>query len=528
MSFDGSGSTDPDPGDSLSYAWDLDGDGQYDDSTAVTPSRTYATPGNTTVRLRVSDGDGASDISDPITISANNTAPTVFIDAPTAGTEWGVDQQIAFSGHATDPQQGTLPATAMSWSIRIQHCPSNCHQHSVQSWPGVASGSFDAPDHEYPSHLELTVTATDSGGLTDSETLQLDPRTVDLTFASSPSGVPLTVGGGTSQAAPFTRTVIEGSRNSISAPASTAGHWFSSWSDGGSLAHDVVPSSDATYTATYTPNLPPVAHAEAAPAGGAAPLDVGFSAAGSSDPDPPDSVVAHAWDLDGDGDFDDSTSAEPSRSYDVGSHTVRLRVTDEMGATDTDQVTITAGNTPPVATIDGPAVATSWEVGETIEFWGHADDQQDPGSIDLSWRIDRCDPQLCELIRAAAGPGGSFAAPDVPYPSWIEIRLTATDAHGMTATAMRRLDPRTVQLLFRSAPVRGVELSYDGASSPSGFSRTAVVGSTHSIRAPARVRREGSIRVFRRWSDGGSRLHPIVAGPVDQVLKATYRRPRGR
>jgi hypothetical protein len=29
----------------------------------------------------------------------------------------------------------------------------------------VASGSFTAPDHEYPSYLELRLAATDSGGL---------------------------------------------------------------------------------------------------------------------------------------------------------------------------------------------------------------------------------------------------------------------------------------------------------------------------------------------------------------------------
>ena len=39
----------------LTYAWDLDDDGQYDDSTASNPTVTFTTPGTHTVRLRVTD-----------------------------------------------------------------------------------------------------------------------------------------------------------------------------------------------------------------------------------------------------------------------------------------------------------------------------------------------------------------------------------------------------------------------------------------------------------------------------------------
>ncbi|MGH3433910.1 MAG: PQQ-dependent sugar dehydrogenase, partial [Thermocrispum sp.] len=61
VDFDGAQSSDPDAGDTLSYAWDLDGDGQYDDSTAVSPQRTYLDAGQVPVKLRVTDSEGASD-----------------------------------------------------------------------------------------------------------------------------------------------------------------------------------------------------------------------------------------------------------------------------------------------------------------------------------------------------------------------------------------------------------------------------------------------------------------------------------
>ena len=57
----------------------------------------------------------------------------------------------------------------------------------------MASDSFSAPDHEYPSYLELELTATDSGGLTDTRTIRLDPKTVVLSMASNPSGLTLSL-----------------------------------------------------------------------------------------------------------------------------------------------------------------------------------------------------------------------------------------------------------------------------------------------------------------------------------------------
>ena len=61
---------------------------------------------------------------------------------------------------------------------------------------GVASGSFIAPDHEYPSYLELELTATDSANLTHTVVRRLDPQTTTVTLASSTPGLQLSVGAG--------------------------------------------------------------------------------------------------------------------------------------------------------------------------------------------------------------------------------------------------------------------------------------------------------------------------------------------
>jgi glucose/arabinose dehydrogenase len=255
VDFDGTGSSDPDPGDVLAYAWDLDGDGQFDDSTDPQPSFTYDA-GTYQVRLRVTDPDEESDTSDPITISAGNTPPTVTIDAPAPSTTWTVEETITFGGHAVDPQDGELPGSSLDWELTLEHCPSLCHSHPLQGFPGVGGGSFAAPDHEYPSHLELSVTATDSDGLEDTAIVRLDPETVEVTLASAPlAGVTLTFNDA-SGASPLTRTVIVGSHNSIAAPPlasrGAARWWLMGWSDGGARAHDVVaPPSPTSYTATY-------------------------------------------------------------------------------------------------------------------------------------------------------------------------------------------------------------------------------------------------------------------------------------
>jgi len=260
VSFDGRGSGDPDAGDTIaSYSWDLNGDGAFGDATGATATHTYTTPGTYVAKLKVTDSRGL--VSDPasVTITAGNSPPTAVIDTPAPTRTWKAGDTIGFSGHASDPQDGTLAAARLSWSLILHHCatPTDCHTHAVQDFNGVASGSFSAPDHEYPAWIELQLTATDSGGLTGTTSVRLDPQTVDLTFRSNPTGLQLTVGSSPSTTE-FTRRVIVGSRNTIAAPLTQTlngtSYDFVSWSDGGAAQHDVVASATpATYTASYQP-----------------------------------------------------------------------------------------------------------------------------------------------------------------------------------------------------------------------------------------------------------------------------------
>jgi glucose/arabinose dehydrogenase/PKD repeat protein len=257
VTFDGKGSSDREDS-TLTFDWDLNGDGAFGDASIVAPTYTYSVKGNVTARLRVTDSGGLSATAG-VAISVGNTPPVATIATPASTLRWHVGQTVSFSGSATDSEQGTLPASALTWALIMNHCSSaaSCHEHVIREYAGVSSGSFVAPDHEFPSYLTLRLTATDAGGLTHQVTRRLDPQTVQLTFQTSPPGLRLGVGSGTI-VTPATLTFIVGSRISVSAPTpqsigGTSYHSVS-WSDGQPSVHEIVAgTSPVTYLATYAP-----------------------------------------------------------------------------------------------------------------------------------------------------------------------------------------------------------------------------------------------------------------------------------
>jgi hypothetical protein len=188
--------------------------------------------------------------------------PAAVIDDPSGSALWTVGDEVAFAGHASDGA-GAMPATALSWELRMVDCTvSPCQTEVLDDWQGTAGGTFTAPDVEYPAHLELELTADAGSGYTDSAVVQLDPATVDLSFESTPAGLELAVNS-TVEAAPFTRTVIQGSAVEVEAiePQDSGGtsYEFDSWSGGGARSHVfTAPGAAATYTADFVPATPGV------------------------------------------------------------------------------------------------------------------------------------------------------------------------------------------------------------------------------------------------------------------------------
>ena len=250
VQFSSAGSSDPD-GDSLSYDWDF-GDGSAH-STQASPSHTYGSAGNYTARLTVNDGRGQTD-SETIQIEVGNNLPTATITKPPNNSTYRDGEAVNLEGSGTDPQDGTLPASAFEWTVRLYHSD---HIHPVNSFTGTKTPTFTAlDDHDSDSFYEITLKVTDSGGLSSSATIQLRPETVPLTLTSSPAGAPVTYGG-QSGTAPMNRTAAIGHKTTITAAQSFVSggrnYTFSAWSDGGARQHNItVPTTASTLTATYT------------------------------------------------------------------------------------------------------------------------------------------------------------------------------------------------------------------------------------------------------------------------------------
>jgi hypothetical protein len=258
ISLDGSGSSDP-GGSIAAYAWDLDGDNQYDDATGISPNFTLPAAGSlTTIGLRVTDNEGATD-TDTATVNINGL-PTADAGGPYSGNE---GETISLDGSGSSDPGGSIAAYA--WDLD--------------------------GDNQYD----------DATGVSPNFTL---PAAGSLT----------------------------------------------------TIGLRVTDNLGATATDTATVNINSLPTADAGgPYSGNEGQTISLDGSGSSDPG--GSIAAYAWDLDEDGQYDDATGVSPNFTLPPAGSltTIGLRVTDNLGATDTDTATVNI-NGLPTANNQGPVV----------------------------------------------------------------------------------------------------------------------------------------------------------------------------
>jgi glucose/arabinose dehydrogenase len=216
--------------------------------------------GVTTLRLVATNGgdnnnyDHANwaDAKLTCTTGGGNTPPVPVISSPGTGATFKVGDVVTLTGNASDAEDGTVPGTQLAWQVITRHCPGSvCHTHFFQSYSGPTA-TLTFPDHGDDSFLEATLTATDDDGTSASTSVNIQPKTAQLTLASTPTGQQLLYNDQT-VTAPATISAVVGGTRTISAPTPQGAATFVSWSDGGAAQHNiVVPATNTTLTATFS------------------------------------------------------------------------------------------------------------------------------------------------------------------------------------------------------------------------------------------------------------------------------------
>lgn len=190
ITFDATNSVDPD-GDTLTYDWDLDGDGSFGDASGDTASFFYSPPGTYRVAVRVTDTSGASDVQTML-VSVTTPIADVGVAIDDGVTEVSPGDTVVYTmlvtNHGTDLVQGEV--IMMSLSAKLTGMSWTC----VAS-PGSAcnpSGTIDvdgmtlAPAGTATYSVQATVAADASGTLQSWATVfppggWEDPNTTDNT-----------------------------------------------------------------------------------------------------------------------------------------------------------------------------------------------------------------------------------------------------------------------------------------------------------------------------------------------------------
>jgi glucose/arabinose dehydrogenase len=188
--LNGSASSDPDAGDTLTYDWDF-GDGSAH-SNLVNPSHTFVAAGSYDVVLTVSDGHPGGSVATDLWIDVMNTPPTIAMTSPSSSLRYAIGDSITVGLDAQDAQDGTLTGSRVSTQVRLIHLG---HFHPVIDFTGT-SASFDVVDHgSDDTYYEVIATATDHFGRSTTATFDILPDKQPVSITSTPPGAVVSIDG---------------------------------------------------------------------------------------------------------------------------------------------------------------------------------------------------------------------------------------------------------------------------------------------------------------------------------------------
>ncbi len=253
----------------LSYQWQRNG---VDILGATSANYTISSPTQADhearFRCQVTNEFGNASSNEATLLIIDNQPPTASILTPAAGTTYRAGQTISFSGSATDPETGSLPASAFTWEVVFHH---DDHTHPAMApTSGIKQGSFTIPrtgETAINVWYRIRLTVTDPAGLSTTTIRDVFPQLSTLTLQTNPPGLQLLLDGAP-VSTPHSFQSVVGVTRSFSAPSlqqtGESYYAFSSWSNGKAQSHTVnTPVGNTTYTATFVapvcnPSISPV------------------------------------------------------------------------------------------------------------------------------------------------------------------------------------------------------------------------------------------------------------------------------
>ncbi|MBX3173666.1 MAG: PQQ-dependent sugar dehydrogenase [Gemmatimonadaceae bacterium] len=334
-----------------------------------------------------------------------NLAPEAAVIGPLPALQWSGGDTIGVLVAGSDPEQGSLPASALSWWVELHH---GTHTHPFHPVTPGSAGALGIPrlgHTEAEVFLRIYARAVDADGAADTAFVDIAPLLSELTLLSEPSGLQVSLDG-QPRSTPYTETAIVGMRRSLRPvdPQEFGEGEFSfrEWSDGGVFEREVVvPATALSVEARFDS----IGAANAAPSvallgpGAGATVTLGEAIA----------VSAQVSDADGDaftlealldGDVVASVASQPGQSsyamnvtpLGTGRLQLTLRAEDARGksrSTEPVEVVVQAADgsdaVPPVATLTSPTADTRGLSG-SINLAATATD--DVGVVEVQFAID--------------------------------------------------------------------------------------------------------------------------------------------
>ncbi len=428
VNFNAGDSKDPD-GAIVKYAWDLDGNGSYETNSGSSPttSRAYATPGERTVRLRVTDEDGAR-ATTTRTLTIQNTAPTAAFTASPSPVQTGKTVTLDAAG-SSDPDGSVAK---YEWDL---------DGNGSYELDGGASATTTT---SYPAIglRQIGLRVTDNSGATAIANRSLSvvnsPPSAGFTATPNPALSGATVSFNASGSSDGDGTIAKyewdldgnGSYETNGGASATTSKAFATPGDR-TIGLRVTDNNGGTATTSQTvsiQNRAPSASFTTTPSSAQSGVAIAFNASASADPD--GTIAKYEWDFDGNGTYetDAGTTATTNRAFTkAGSVQVGLRVTDDSGATATSSKTVTITNSPPKAALT--ATPNPVPTGTAVAYSAAESSDLDGTITKYEWDLDGNGTYETNTGTTAT-TSSSYATVGNRT-----VRLRVTDDAGATATA---------------------------------------------------------------------------------------------